>query len=207
MMKKIIIFSLLLWFMPHFVLAATVTEDILDDLGFYDKSWQGFLEKSETITWQCGKLGSNAVRYRANGDVIGYDEVNRVWWHLFTPISTIMPIEALALRMDRSGEVTSQIVTLRKSICKSQPKHNPLVEESVEEQVMTERPIVVKKPQVKIAPEKAVVEPVTKVIATERKSVSVVQQRHKRVQKNTDTLTVSSTWELMELYRQETGER
>ena len=179
-MKKIVIFSLMLWLMPQVMLAATVTENVLDKLGCYDRSWQGFLKKPETTTWQCGEIEGSTVRYSVNGDVIGYDEVNHVWWHLFTPISTVLPIEALALRMDGSGKVTSQIVTLRKSICE--------------------------KSRVKTASEKVTVEPVAKVVAAERKTVPIVQQKCTKVQKNTDTLTVSSTWELMELYLQETGE-
>jgi len=204
---------MLLWFVPHNVFAATLTKNILHELGVYDKSWQGFLQESDTTTWQCGKIGGNSVRYRIKGDVIGYDEVNHLWWHLFTPVSTAMPIEALALRMSEDGgAVTSQTVTLRKSTCKSLPeKRIPIAKDSVEKKVMAEKPIVAKKqettvakpvakkPQAKSAPEKTVVKSVTKDAVTGRKVAPVVQ---KKISK-TDTPKFSSTRAFLKAYRKQ----
>jgi len=181
-MKKLIIFSfVIMWFLPQGLFAATVTEDALSKLGFYGKSGQSFL--SDTSTWQCGEIESKAVKYSVKNDVIVYDEINHIWWHLFTPMSTEMPIEALALRMDDNGEVTRQIVILRGRECEkvSRPK---LFSQKKAKEVIVEQ------------------KPVEDVLEDKNTSSKVAKANNS----NSDTLIVASTWELMKLYRQQTGE-
>ena len=214
-MKKMLFFIIaLVSFLPCVSSAATVTENLLRDLGFYDGMWSEFLKNSDTnaSTWQCGKISGDVVRYMVNGDVIAYDGKNHVWWHLFTPVSTTLPIEALALRRDSLGVVTTQDIVLHESVCSSLPVH---VEKHVkQEKRVMQKPVVakkqetvksvapaVKKPQVKVAVKKVVAKPGAKHKTT---TAPVAKKRKKEVQENSGKLTVVSTWKLMELYRKQT---
>ncbi len=218
-MKKIF-FIIVVLFLPCVSSASTVTKNLLRDLGFYDGMWSEFLKNSDTnaSTWQCGKISGNVVRYMINGDVIAYDGKNHVWWHLFTPISTSLPIEALALRRDSLGVVTTQDIVLHEAVCSSLPVH---VEKRVKQKErVTQKSIAVvkkqktvksaapavKKSQVKVTTKKVVAKPVAKSVATKKvKHVPVVKSTVKsREQKNSGKLTVVNTWELMELYRKQT---
>ncbi len=241
-MKKMLFFITILFsFLPCVSSASTVTKNLLSDLGFYDGMWSEFLKNSDTnaSTWQCGKISGDVVRYMVNGDVIAYDGKNHVWWHLFTPVSTTLPIEALALRRDSLGVVTTQDIVLHESVCSSLPVH---VEKHVkQEKRVMQKPVVakkqetvksatpaVKKPRVKVAVKKVVAKPVAKVttakarrkIATAPVVKNMVKSRdainlptghagrvstQSKEQKNSGKPTVVSTWELMELYRKQTG--
>ncbi len=176
-MKKIFFIIALVSFLPCVSSAAIVTGNLLRDLGFYDGMWSEFLKNSDTnaSTWQCGKIGGDVVRYMVNGDVIAYDGKNHVWWHLFTPISTSLPIEALALHRDSLGVITTQGIVLHEAMCSSLPVH--VEKHTQQEERVIQKPVVVKKQetiksavpvvkksQMKVTVKKMVAKPVAKVV-------------------------------------------
>lgn len=198
-MKNICLFIALL-FVPQIVCGATVTENILDALGFYETSWDKFLEQSDTntSTWQCGSLNGEIVRYQVSGDIIGYDERNQIWLHLFTPMSNVLPVTAFSLQMDSHGVVTRQTVIMkscdesqRKTIeVKTPQKEGSLSSEYTGEEMISE--------VVDDTPKKIVVSvPVTKEIAQSPVS--------SQSEDNIHAMHISSTWELMTLYQKQTG--
>lgn len=95
------------------VCAETVDRDILGALGFHETSWNSFLAQSDTSTWQCGSLNGEVVRYQVNSDIIGYDNRNQVWLHLFTPMSSALPVTAFSLQMDVHGVITRKTVIMQ----------------------------------------------------------------------------------------------
>jgi hypothetical protein len=110
MIQKIVL-SIMLCLVPQVLLSAPVTQDVLARLDVAVEQ-RSVLLSQDTEQWQSGAIGSDVVRYTVAGDVIGYDAVKRVWWRLVTPVTTELPITALALSMDSDGVVIRQIVTL-----------------------------------------------------------------------------------------------
>ncbi len=194
-----IIAMLLLWllFVPQVTFASTITKKILKDLGVYGNMWKNFLQKPDTSTWKCGNIQGNEVRYKIGDDVIAYDAQKDVWWHLYTPLSKTMPLEALALRK-KGNHIINKVVTLEESFCETQRysyKRFPVSQkkESVEEYVANriQRPIT---------KTKEVKKPVVQEAAKHKKSV---------VLKDSNTITrskvrVASVWEFLKLYKEKT---
>jgi hypothetical protein len=211
-MKKIIIsFVVVMWLIPYTGFGETLTKKVLKELGFYPETWNYFLKNSQTDKWKQGKIGNSFVKYNIGDDVIAYDSRQKIWWHIMTPLSTTLPIDALALRFGSDGRVTTEGVLLEKvrviPVKKIKSLHQyitkkrtPHTRGNVEKQLMLKR----KKP-IKIVSKKSrqlVKKKVAKKILphVKRKSVTVQKQKVKK-------LKIASTWQFMDLWLEKTGER
>jgi hypothetical protein len=206
-MRKTIIFSFLVWLlMPHMLLAATADRDTLQRLGIAQSAMSTLLS-SDTQGWKYGKIGNSLVRYTVQGDVVGYDENDHVWWRLVTPVSTELPITALAISVNSSGVATRQIVTLEagKGVI-SQEKAKPQVQP-----VVPKQEVIATVPQ-KVVPAKEIVppKPVEKTVQkVEQKIVEKSQKSSKTSkvaqQEKDAVIKVASTWDFMKEYQRQIG--
>ncbi|MFA5986118.1 MAG: hypothetical protein WC819_02090 [Parcubacteria group bacterium] len=214
-MKRILVISFLVWLLPHMLLAATVTQDTLKGLDVVQSAWSSLLS-SDTAQWKNGKIGSASVRYTVKGDVIGYDEKNRTWWRLITPVSTEVPITALAISVNSSGAATRQIVTLeageQRGSAVSQEIAQPRVQPPPvpKQEVIARAPekVVIAKPET-LAPSPS---PVVKTVQVVEKKDAVVEKPQKvskpskvAQQENNAVIKVASTWDFMKEYQRQIG--
>ncbi len=190
-MNKIFLVFLLLT-VPRLVYGANVTQEILNRLGFYETSQNSLLQSSDSNAWKCGTIDGEVVQYRVSGDILGYNASMKQWIRLITPMSSTVPVTAFALFMDESGAIVRNVAVLKQCTA--------LQMQSIDK--MTE-------PQNKetMPPEYIGEQMLSETVDTSSEQVPEVVKAESTKQNNLDATAISSTWELMAIYQEQTGGR
>ncbi|MEA3322917.1 MAG: hypothetical protein U9Q12_01735 [Patescibacteria group bacterium] len=190
-MNKIFLVFILLS-VPQIVYGANVTQEILNRLGFYETSQSSLLRSSDGNTWKCGTIDDEVIQYRVSGDILGYNPNAKQWIRLITPMSSAVPVTAFALFMDENGMIARSVAVMKQCTALQMQSIDKMTEPQNKE---TPPPEYIGKPML------------SETVDTLSEQVPEVVRVETTEQNNLDATEISSTWELMAIYQEQTGGR